>query len=311
MPSFTDVYVTVNGVRLHAVKAGQGPLLLFLHGFPEFWYAWRNQLQEFGKDHLAVAPDLRGYNLSEKPALVSEYRPEVLVEDIRQLADQFRAGRKFVLVGHDWGGALAWAFAMAYPSYLEKLIIINAPHPAIFNRLLASDPEQQQASQYMLLFRSSNAEEILSDNNYAALVEVVLADLLVTGAIGEADKAAYLKAWSEPGALTGGLNYYRAIALGPPSPGDRQGLPLLEPASGSGERFADRGRSELRVDVPTLVLWGEKDVALVTRNLDGLDQFVRELTVERIPEGSHWVVHEHPRRINAAIRSFLEGSAPT
>ncbi len=141
-----------------------------------------------------------------------------LVEDIRELADHFRHKRKFVLVGHDWGGALAWSFAIAHPDYLQKLIVINAPHPAIFGRLMTSDAQQQKASAYMLMFRSSRAEAILSADNYAGLVKNVLDPLLNAGVFTEADKAAYLKAWSQPGALTGGLNYYRANHVGPPAP---------------------------------------------------------------------------------------------
>ena len=220
-----DTYVTVNGVRLHCVTAGpatqsdtDAPLMMFLHGFPEFWYEWKAQLREFAKDHLVVAPDMRGYNLSDKPAEVDAYRVPALIEDIRGLADHFRTGKKFVLVAHDWGGALAWVFAMAYPEALEKLIIINAPHPKIFRELLASDPGQQQASQYMLLFRSPMAEAQLTANNYGALTEVVLGELLRSGKLTETDKAEYVKAWSQPGALTGGLNYYRASAVGPPAP---------------------------------------------------------------------------------------------
>src|SRR5690349_7376798 len=138
-----DAYVTVNGVRLHYVSAGKGPLILFLHGFPEFWYEWKDQLAEFGKDQLAVAPDLRGYNLSDKPTELAGYKMNVLVEDIRALGDHFSPQKKFVLVGHDWGGAVAWAFAIAHPEMLEKLVIVNAPHPGVFGRLLSFDPAQQ------------------------------------------------------------------------------------------------------------------------------------------------------------------------
>ena len=159
--SFRDEYASVNGVRLHYVSAGNGPLILFLHGFPEFWYEWRNQLAEFGKDHLAVAPDMRGYNLSDKPEALDQYLMPVLVEDVRALADRLAQGRKFVLVAHDWGGAVAWAFAIAHPEMLEKLVIINAPHPGVFGKLLASDPAQQKASTYMLMFRGGQAEQTL------------------------------------------------------------------------------------------------------------------------------------------------------
>ena len=294
-----DTYVAVNGIRLHCVTAGSGPLMLFLHGFPEFWYEWKEQLREFSKDHLVVAPDCRGYNLSDKPANLDGYRVPALLEDIRGLADHFREGKKFILVAHDWGGALAWGFAMAHPESLEKLIIINAPHPLIFQKLLASDADQQQASQYMLLLRSPMAEAQLSANGCAFLVQIVLSELLQSGKFTEADKEEYIKAWSQPGALTGGLNYYRANEVGPPA------SPEFEKQIGtSGGKF--RLDPELAtVRVPTLVIWGEKDVALTVKNLDGLEKFVPQLTVKRVPDGSHWVIHEKPQEVNAYIRAFI------
>jgi pimeloyl-ACP methyl ester carboxylesterase len=291
--------VRVNGVELHCVTAGAGPVILFLHGFPEFWYEWKRQLQEFGRDHLAVAPDLRGYNLSEKPSDVEQYRINLLVEDIRGLAEHFSPGKKFVLVAHDWGGAVAWVFAIAHPEYLEKLIIINAPHPGIFRRLLACDPEQQNASAYMTMFRSPEAEAILSANDYALLVNVVMGEGLKSGAFSEEDKAEYLKAWAQPGALTGGLNYYRANHLGPPV-GGKGGAEV-----GAAVRDDGLDPARLVVKVPTLVIWGEKDTALTLQNLDGLEKFVPRLTIRRVPEGSHWVVHEKPGLVNGFIREFI------
>ena len=127
--------------------------MLFLHGFPEFWYEWRKQLPEFATDHFAVAPDMRGYNLSSKPAEVEQYAMPHLVEDVRSLAEHLGYG-KFVLVGHDWGGAVAWAFAIQHPGSLEKLVIVNAPHPGVFSKLLRENLAQQQASQYMVEFRN-------------------------------------------------------------------------------------------------------------------------------------------------------------
>jgi pimeloyl-ACP methyl ester carboxylesterase len=297
-PMFKDKYVEVNGVRLHCVTAGKGPVILFLHGFPEFWYEWKDQLAEFGKDHLAVAPDMRGYNLSDKPAELDQYKMATLVEDVRALGDHFSHGKKFVLVAHDWGGAIAWAFAIAHPDYLDKLVIVNAPHPGVFARLLASDPAQQQASQYMLMFRSPQGEQNLSGNNYAGLVSVVLGSGLKSGAFTEDDKQAYIKAWSQPGALTGGLNYYRANEVGPPAAGQ----------SGTGATSSGTfgvAPGALTVKVPTLVIWGEKDTALLTQNLDGLDKFVPQLTIKRIPDGSHWVIHEKRDEVNADIREFI------
>jgi pimeloyl-ACP methyl ester carboxylesterase len=193
---------------------------------------------------------------------------------------------------------VAWAFGIAHPEMLEKLVIINAPHPGVFGRLLASDAAQQQASQYMLMFRSPQAEQNLSGNNYGNLVNIVLGAGLKNGVFTEDDKQAYIKAWSQPGALTGGLNYYRANQLGPPVPGQAAS------ASTSGGNFAVDPNA-LMVKVPTLVIWGEKDTALLTQNLDGLDKFVPQLTIKRIPDGSHWVIHEKRDEVNAAIREFI------
>ena len=295
-PMLKENYVRMNGVRLHLVTAGKGPLILFLHGFPEFWYEWKNQLAEFSKDHLAVAPDMRGYNLSDKPEALDQYKMNVLVDDIRALADHFSHQKKFVLVGHDWGGVVAWAFAIQHPDMLDRLVIVNAPHPGMFGRLLASDAAQQRASQYMLMFRSPQAEQILSANNYAFLVRVVLEAGLQNGVFSEDDKRAYIKAWSQPGALTGGLNYYRANEVGPPTSG--------QAASAARGNFA-LDPNNLAVKVPTLVIWGEKDMALLVQNLDGLEKFVQQLTIKRIPDGSHWVTHEKGAEVNAAIRNFI------
>jgi pimeloyl-ACP methyl ester carboxylesterase len=283
-PALKDQYAEVNGIRLHYVTAGKGPLVIFLHGFPEFWYEWKDQLAEFGKDHLAVAPDMRGYNLSAKPASVDQYDPKIVVEDIRALADHL-GRKKFVLVGHDWGGAIAWLFAAAHPDYVEKLVIVNAPHPAVFTRLLRENPEQQRASQYMLMFRGDKAEETLSANNYAMLTGIVLK----ADSFTDEDRKAYIAAWSQPGALTGGLNYYRASRIGP----------------GTESSFAGDA-DQYRIKAPTLVIWGEKDTALTTHNLTGLEEYVPHLTVKRIPDASHWVIHEKPAEVNGYIREFLK-----
>ena len=297
-PMLEHAYADVNGIRLHYVTSGEGRLILFIHGFPEFWYEWKNQLIEFGRDYLAVAPDMRGYNLSSKPAGVDPYRMKYLVEDLRALADHL-GQKKFFLVGHDWGGAVAWAYPLYDPDHVEKLILINAPHPVVFNRELRENPAQQRASQYMLMFRSPQAEEILSADNYAELVRAVLSDGLKRVYFTEEDRKIYVEAWSQPGALTGGLNYYRAARAGPPSVEDREKMGK-----------SPRDPSALIVKVPTLVIWGEKDQALLTGNLRGLDPYVPDLTIRRIPDGSHWVIHEKPALVNAYIREFIEDSSP-
>ena len=294
MPGFESQYADVNGIRLHYVSMGQGKLIMFVHGFPEFWAEWENQLVEFGQDHRAVALDMRGYNLSAKPENVDAYRARLLIEDLRALAE-YLGHQKFTLVAHDWGGAVAWSVAMRHPEYLEKLIIVNAPHPAIFARELLNNPDQQKASQYMLLFRSAKAERVLSENNFARLVDICF-QFGSKWEMTEKVRLKYIEAWSQPGALTGSLNYYRASPLYPPgSPEDVQKI----------EGVLNLPREMLAVRVPTLVIWGEEDQALLTGNLDGLEEYVDDLTVKRIPDGTHWVSHEQPERVNALIRAFL------
>jgi pimeloyl-ACP methyl ester carboxylesterase len=235
---------------------------------------------------------MRGYNLSSKPADVAQYRTKYLVEDIRALVEHL-GHRKFILVAHDWGGGVAWPFAIRHPEYLEKLIVVNAPHPVTFVRELRDNPAQLKASQYILMHRTPEAEDILSKNNYAILVSNLLRDGIREGYFTEEDKKAYLEAWSQPGALTGGLNYYRAAHLGPFT-GESDGSLSADP-------------SLFTVKVPTLVIWGEKDRWLLTGNLEGLEKYVPNLTIKRIPDGSHWVIHEKPALVNSYIREFIEG----
>jgi pimeloyl-ACP methyl ester carboxylesterase len=304
-PAVSHEYAEVNGVRLHYVRAGRGPLIVFLHGFPEFWYEWKNQLAEFGRDHTAVAPDMRGYNLSSKPDTLAAYQMPQLVEDVRALTSDLLksiGGQAFTLVAHDWGGVVAWVFAALHPEMLDKLVIINAPHPTIFLRELQDNPAQQQASQYMLMFRGPDAEATLSADGYARLVNAILGEGLKSGTVSEEDKAAYLAAWSQPGALTGGLNYYRASAIGPPAPA---ASPAGAESPGRGEAPRPLTTQPVVVRVPTLVIWGEKDTALLTGNLNGLDTFVPKLTIRRIPDATHWVVREKSADVNRFIREFL------
>jgi pimeloyl-ACP methyl ester carboxylesterase len=289
-PSLRHGYAEVNGVRLHYVAQGRGPLILFLHGFPEFWYGWKELLPEFAKDHHAVAMDMRGYNLSSVPANLDAYEIPTLVEDVRALAEKLTADT-FVLVGHDWGGVVAWYFAAVHPELLRKLVILNAPHPTVFARELANNPQQQQASSYFNLFSNPEAESVLSQNDFALPQAVVFTG----GWASETDRQAYLECWRR--GLTGGLNYYRAanlksILAGEKSDGEK---------SDAGQ-FASLTRP---ISVPTLVIWGEKDIALLTGNLDGLDQHVENLQIHRLPSAGHFVVHEQPAAVIDAMRQFL------
>jgi epoxide hydrolase 4 len=282
-----------NGTRLHYASAGlRGrPLILFVHGFPEFWYEWQAQLTEFGTDYFAVAPDLRGFNLSDMPAELSAYKARHIVEDLRLLA-AYLGYDEFVLVAHDWGGAIAWNLAIALPQLLQRLIIINSPHPYLFMQALARDPKQKEASDYMNWLRAEGSEAALAKDDFALMEGLFNGMGQSSAAWFNAEvRARYHQCWAR--GLRGGVNYYRASPLHPPT-GEHAG-PLklnLDPA-------------DFQVKVPTSVIWGERDIALPATLLDGLEQFVPDLQIERIPEGSHWVIHEQPQRINQLIRSFL------
>ncbi len=299
MEAMEHKFAAVNGIRLHYVTTGTGPLMLFVHGFPEFWYAWINQLREFSRDHQAVALDMRGFNLSDKPAEVKAYRAKQLVEDLRQLILAL-GHTSCILIAHDWGGAAAWNLAAEHPGLVAKLVIINSPHPVTFARALRDDPGQIAASQYMLLLRNAKAERVMSENNYARLVNLFSvidpATNTPISALTAEEQALYRAAWSQPGALTGGLNYYRASPLYPPSP---EGDP------GAAAMTMDLDPAMFTVKVPTLILWGERDKALLPVLLDGIEEVVTDLRIRRIPEGSHWVVHEFPEVVNRAIREFV------
>jgi len=283
--SWEHALVPGDGVSLHLVTAAPGASsdspapLLFLHGFPEFWYAWRRQLTAFGRERLAAAPDMRGFGRSDKPQGVDAYRLPHLVADVAAVLDRISPGRPAVLVGHDWGGVVAWQFAIQRPERLEKLVIINAPHPAVFARELRNNRAQRLASAYVALFRSPLAEPLLRAGRFALLRRAVFGGA-ARGAFSPEDRQRYLAAWSQTGALTGGLNLYRAAQF------------LPTEAVG-------------RIRIPTLVLWGERDTALLPGNLEGLGEYVSDLTVRRIPDGTHWVVHEQPEVINAYLAEFL------
>lgn len=284
--------VQLSEVRLHYVTQGDGPVILFVHGFPEFWYGWKAQIDALSKAYRCVALDMRGYNLSDKPASVSAYSAKHIVGDLREFVE--RLGAPVYIVAHDWGGAMAWELAARYPELVRKLVIINAPHAYTLHRELRHNPAQREAMRYFALFRSEKGERVLSEDNYARLQ--VMFDTWDVGGhrVSEEVRSHYLAAWREPGALTGGLNWYRATPIVPPE----CGTPNVE----NFELDPDNHR----VDVPTLVIWGERDTALLTGLLDGLDACVSNLRVERLAQGSHWVHHEYPETVNALIDGFLE-----
>ena len=280
--------VEANGLRFHCARVGEGPLMLFLHGFPEYWAMWRPMLEHFGaRGWCAVAPDLRGYNLSEKPGAVEAYRAKHLMADVLALAAHYTKD-KFVLVAHDWGGAVAWGVAIAHAQRLSRLVMVNSPHPYLFWRELCNNPAQQKASEYMRFFRLPKAERVLSEDGYARLL----------GAFSDLDEGArqeLVQAWSQPGALTGGLNYYRASPMVPPS------------AEDPGAKKLQLDAKDFVVRVPTLVIWGERDTALLPGCIEGLDAVVPDLKLVRVPDATHWVARERTARVIREIEAFTIG----
>jgi len=279
------------GVTLNVALAGDpgAPMILFLHGFPEFWYAWRRQLADLSDEFLCVAPDTRGYNESDKPAHVAAYHIEHLTADAATLIDHYGGGRAIV-VGHDWGGFTAWELALRQPDKVRRLVVVNAGHTHVLRRLWA-DPEsvQSQRSRYMLAFRSPRGEELVSRDDFAGFRANILEPGVAAGFLGEADVAAYLEAWRRPGAIKAGLDYYRANRTGPNQ--DRGPVPPPE--------------KEGRVAVPTLVIWGGRDEYFDTEaNLGALPALVPDLRVEPFPDNDHWIVHQRSDDVSALIRAF-------
>src|SRR5579872_2956633 len=268
-------YAEANGTRLHYVAAGAGPLVLLLHGFPEFWYSWRFQLPALARRFRVVAPDLRGYNLSDKPA--SGYDIATLSADVRGLIEAL-GERQADVVGHDWGGALAWVTAIRAPDVVRRLVVLNAPHPAAMRRELRN-PRQAWRSAYMGFFQMRGlAERAMERDDYAMVRRTLRAADHGRAWLTDEDIARYVAAITRPGALAAALEYYRQL------PRDWNAL------------------SPLRViTAPTLVLWGELDPYLDVGLLDGLDRWVRELTVRRFPTAGHWLNQQEPERVNAAL----------
>jgi pimeloyl-ACP methyl ester carboxylesterase len=283
---FDHDYAELDGVSLHYAHAGAGALMVFLHGFPQCWYMWRHQLAEFGRDHLAVAPDLRGYNLSSKPEAVEDYGPWRAAKDVRALAAKL-GYQRFVLVGHDWGAATAWSFALHYPELLDGLVVLATPHPATFDRALHESPEQQQASQYLLGLRRPEMEDFAEADAIAALATTLSQPFL-----DEQDLAVYTESWSQPDALAGMLRWYQREGLGPPEDG--------APARGN---YAPEV-TPLTVQVPTLVIYPDADIYTRLPAHEGLDRYVADLKFHVVEGASHWIAEEQPELVNRRIREF-------
>ncbi|GAB3184512.1 alpha/beta fold hydrolase [Hydrogenophaga aquatica] len=294
-----------HGIELDCRMAGDTgrPVLLFLHGFPEAAFVWDGLLEHFSHpDHggyRCVAPNLRGYGQSSAPAEVSAYRARHLVQDVTALIDLETAasptpGRLACLVAHDWGGAIAWNLGAQHPHLLQRLAILNSPHPGTFLRELQHSPEQQAASAYMNFLVRPDAEALLRQDDFRRLWEFFSGTWGSerSGWMTETLRQAYHDVWNR--GLNGALNYYRASPLRPPDT-EAAANPLELPAE------------LLHVGVPTLVIWGEKDRALLPGLLDGLERFVPDMRIERVSDASHWIVHEQPERVASLLDGFIRG----
>ncbi len=287
--------VLLGGVQLNVAQTGldNDELMLCLHGFPENHLSWRAFLRAFADRFHVVAPDNRGFGASDKPTSVSGYAMSTIVGDIHALVSHL--GKKpFTLIGHDWGGIVAWHFAAQYPELLERMIVINAPHPTIFQQALINDPKQRAASQYINRFRDPACEERLMSMGLEAFWDSLFGVHLASAAMSEDDKRNQLECWARPGALTAMLNWYRASDL---VVGD-DSTPLLT------TQFTDP--APVVVNVPTLVIWGMQDQLLLPGLLDGLQRYVPRLTIKKIQSGGHGLVHEMPDQIIGLIREYID-----
>lgn len=280
----THHFAEVNGVRLHYVEAGQGPLVVLLHGFPEFWYCWRHQLPALAAAGFrAIAPDLRGYNDSDKPSGVASYRLDRLTADVVGLIQHAGVARAHV-VAHDWGGGIAWNLAAQHPAVVDRLAILNSPHPAAFLREFKT-VRQLLKSWYMFFFQLPWLPEWwMRRGDFAGLAQTFLNDPVRPGAFTPEDVERYREAFRKPGALTAAINYYRAMFRYTPVSAVRA-MPVVQ--------------------APTLLIWGDQDRYLNVRLTEGMEPYVPNLRIEHL-NASHWVQNDAVERVNELLIDFLK-----
>ena len=285
--TISNNYANVNGIRLHYAESGSGDkLVILLHGFPEFWYSWRNQLLALSGSFHVVAPDLRGYNLSDKPPRLEDYRIEKLAEDVVGLIDHFGA-KQAAIVGHDWGAGVAWAVAQKHPERVSKLAVLQVPLLAAWRANLTL--KQLLRSWYMFFFQIPRLPEwLMASRNFRSLEQTFQEKVGRKNSFTPEDVERYKEAMRQPGALTAAINYYRANLR------DRLAAP------------SEDNQRDRRVRVPTLFIFGEQDFAIIPETVRGLEKYIdaeyREL---RIPDSGHWVQNEAPDEVNAALLDFL------
>ncbi|HEX8124814.1 MAG TPA: alpha/beta hydrolase [Allosphingosinicella sp.] len=282
------------GVTLNVASAGpeDGEPILFLHGFPESHRTWRHQLEGLSDRYRVFAPDQRGFAASDRPEGVENYETDRIVADVMALADALGLDH-FTLAGHDWGGAVAWTAALTHPFRVKRLIIVNAPHPLVFQKSLIDDPAQREASQYISFFRSPAAEAAITGMGLETFLDKVMLSHADSTKLPAEERQHYLDDWSPPGVLTTMLNWYRASKVVVPGPGEEAKAPLWTHAP-----FP-------KLAMPTLVVWGLKDTALLPVQLEGLPDLVEDLRLVTSPTASHFITWEEPGTVTSAIRDFM------
>lgn len=284
-----------SGIELDVWDVGprDAPVLIFLHGFPESHRTWRHQIAHLSSRFRCIAPDQRGYRGSSKPEGMENYTPDKLIGDIFQMADALGV-QQFTILGHDWGGAIAWGVALlGQGTRVTRAVIANAPHPVIFPRLLWIDRQQREASQYMRAFRDSANDAMVREHGLGALLAQAL-KWERAPTMEEEERAALFKDWSDPDAAIAMLNWYRASPMA---------VPPMEAPFALPEGYQDAPVPPLAI--PTLVIWAMDDMALPACNLDGMDKLVTNLTLEKVHDCGHFVPWEAPDAVNAALDRFL------
>lgn len=277
-------YIQVNGIRLHYMEAGQGELVILLHGFPEFWYSWREQIPVLAQKYRVIALDMRGYNLSDKPGRVSEYKIDQLASDVAELITAL-GQQQAIVIGHDWGAAVAWATAILHSNRVKKLGIINVPHPEEMRKaLLGFNFAQLLKSYYIFFFQIPGLPEWFMGRNLPRFFKRVFKNMSANQReLSDQDAQLYAEAYRQPGGITGPLSYYRAMV-----------------------RYANGVRLNTPIHMPVLMLWGEKDKALGKELTYNTSAYCTNLTLKYDAGSGHFVQHENPTWVNQQLMHFLQ-----
>ncbi|KAK6727774.1 hypothetical protein RB195_005449 [Necator americanus] len=291
LEGWNDRFIQLKTVRLHYVQTGDDdkPLLLMLHGFPEFWYSWRFQLKYFADRYRCIALDQRGYNLSDRPPNTEDYCIDLLVNDVREVVEKL-GYKKCFLMGHDWGAAIAWRVALTYPELIEKLLILNVPHPSVLPQLMATSSEQRLKSWYIFMFQTPRIPELTVQSHDFHMLELCFrgkkAGIRNKENFTDEDMKAWKHVFSQEGAISGPINYYRNVGRTSNLKGDQN---ICKP--------------------PTLIIWGDQDQFLVKEGATMSLKYCYNANLKYVEGASHWVMQDEPQKVNKLIEEFLYASS--